>query len=536
MLGGLAAVMAMLTPAAQPALADHTTLDLLPSPLLLSPGDQDVLDVWVFGLDGPDRLTGYDLTLDYDPAVIIIDAVTGGNAPFDATPTSTIDNEIGRVTFSTNQTQGGATEDVLIARISVTAVGELDASTGLTFSSVELTGSLDQVIDVGLIVGGRAAVSGTAVMIGTSAVSVGNSITAPVTIIFTPEGGLAGYNISVGYDPAIIRIDGVFPGEPPFGGTPIFSVNEEQSFVNIVGFHGERPGLTGKTIALNMQVTGLIKGSSPLVITVKDLVNAIDATSFTALTSNGSVRVVSESAGGPQASTSTTETFSVAVDGDSALDGAVVSYITPAAGAVIALPDGSVILTIPAGAVAESGFVAMRLASDNPSPPVPLSHDLGNTVEVNFLDSEGGLLSDVLLLEQAILSMGFTDSELDTWGPDGILIQRYEPVLGRWLSLATTIDTDKMVASALTDRFSVFGLTFRQTGEATSSGESEQGEETIATTASNPATSEDNSALVDEDDGQISLVIMVLIVLAVMGALGGVGILFLRSKNPPTTR
>ena len=109
MLGGLAAVMAMLTPAAQPALADHTTLDLLPSPLLLSPGDQDVLDVWVFGLDGPDRLTRYDLTLDYDPAVNIIDAVTGGNAPFDATPTSTIDNEIGRVTFSTNQTQGGAT-------------------------------------------------------------------------------------------------------------------------------------------------------------------------------------------------------------------------------------------------------------------------------------------------------------------------------------------------------------------------------------------------------------------------------------------
>ena len=79
-------MMATLIPTAQPVLADHTTLALLPSPLLLSPGDQDVLEVWVFGLDGPARLTGYELTLDYDPAVIIVDAVIGGSAPFHATP------------------------------------------------------------------------------------------------------------------------------------------------------------------------------------------------------------------------------------------------------------------------------------------------------------------------------------------------------------------------------------------------------------------------------------------------------------------
>jgi len=66
-------------------------------------------------------------------------------------------------------------------------------------------------------------------MIGTSAVAKGSSTTVPITIVFTPEGGLAGYNISIAYDPEIIQIDGILPGEPPFGGTPIFSVNEEQS-------------------------------------------------------------------------------------------------------------------------------------------------------------------------------------------------------------------------------------------------------------------------------------------------------------------
>jgi hypothetical protein len=266
------------------------------------------------------------------------------------------------------------------------AVGDLDASTAMTFSSVELTGSLDQSIDLGSILGGRAAVSRTAVMIGTSVVPEGSSTTIPVTILFTPEGGLAGYNISIACDPAIIRIDGLSPGEPPFGGTPIFSVNEEQSFVNIVGFHGERPGPTGRTVALNIQVTGLSKGSSALEITVKDLVNAIDATSFPARTSNGSVRVVSESAGGPQTSTSTTETFSVAIDGGSAIDGAVVSDLTPAAGTAIALPSQIVVLTIPAGAVTESGFVALRVADDSPSPPPPSSHALGSTIEINFLE------------------------------------------------------------------------------------------------------------------------------------------------------
>ncbi len=532
-LGGLAAVTAALAPAAQPVSADHTTLALLPAPLLLSPGDQDVLDLWIFGIDGSDRLTSYDLILDYDPAVVVVDAVAGGDGSFAATPTFTIDNDIGRVALSPNQTQDGAAEDALLARITVTAVGQLDASSALTFASVELTGSLDQQIVAGEVLHGRAAVSNTAVMIGTSAVAKGSSTTVPVTIIFTPKGGLAGYNISIGYDPEIIQIDGILPGEPPFGGTPIFSVNEEQSFVNIVGFHGERPGPTGRTAALSIQVTGLALGASPLVLTVKDLVNAIDATSLIPLTANGSVRVISQSAGGTAGLTAGTTTYSVATDSQSALDGAVVSDITPTSGTVIALPGQKVILTIPAGAVERSVFVALREASDSPSPPAPPNHDVGNTVEVNFLDLEGGLLGEVLLLEQASLVMGFTESELETWGPDGIVIQRYEPVLGRWLPLATTVDTVGMSASVLTNRLSVFGLTFGGSG-STGDAQPEQERSTEQPAIVNPIPTSGSGVPGDANQSStqgISPVTVAVIVVVIAAAIGGGGYLFLRKRN-----
>jgi hypothetical protein len=111
------------------------------------------------------------------------------------------------------------------------------------------------------------------------------------------------------------------------------------------------------------------------------------------------------------------------------------------------------------------------------------------------------------------------------------VIQRYEPILGRWLPLTTSIDLDTMAASALTTRFSVFGLTFRQTGAATLSGEPEQIQEPTATSGSDPAIPAENSASIEEDDGQISLMTVALIVVVAIGAIGGAGILILRKKN-----
>jgi|GEM_PF-1952310 len=429
--------------------------------------------------------------------------------------------------------QVGDAEDLLLARINVTAVGSVDASTALTFASAELTDILGETVEITTVTGELAAASNIAVMVGTSVVAKGGSTTIPVTISFTQEGGLAGYNISIGYDQSIIQIDDVSAGEPPFGGPPVFSVNEEESVVNIVGFHGERPGPVGRMNTFNLQVTGLTRGVSPLELIVKDLVNAIDSTNWPATTSDGAVRVVSESAGGPLGSTSATEAFSIAIDRDSALEGAVVSDITPATGAIVALPNNIVVLTIPAGAVEESGFVALRVASDNPSPPVPPNHDLGNTIEVNLLDSNGVLLSDVLLLEQAVLKMGFTSNELSAWGSNGILIQRYEPALDRWLPLHTTIDVDDMAASVLTNRFSVFALTFNR---SESNAESQTKQEQPATqpadnTSGSPAGSGDQDASESPSDQGYSLVMILLAVLVAVGIVGGIGYGYLRTRD-----
>ncbi|MDA0264325.1 MAG: cohesin domain-containing protein [Chloroflexi bacterium] len=525
---------------ARPALAGHTPLAVLPAPLLMGPGDQDVLDLWVFGLDDTDRLTGYSVTLDYDPAVITVDGVSGGNAPFDQIPTSSIDNGSGRVTISPNRTRGGAAEDALLARISVSAVGELDASTALRFSGVELKGSLDQAIAVGSAQHGRAEVSNAAVMIGTSSVALGQSTTVPVTVVFTPKGGLAGYNISVGYNPAVIRIDGILPGEAPFSGSPIFSVTQEQGFVNIVGFHGERPGPVGRTVVLNIQVTGMTKGASPLDVTIKDLVNAMDATSWPATASSGSVRVVAESPGGSSAPALTPNAISLAMDGRSALDGAVVSDVTPTGGTVISLPKNNVTLTIPPGAVKEVGFVAMRESGGGMGSTAPPSRDLGNVVEVNLLDAQGTLLTDVYLLEQAVLRMGFSSADLEISGPNGISIQRYEPVLGRWLPLDTTVDTSNLPASARTDRFSVFGLTFQQQGTAAPSDSSldQNGPEAAppvsgSSSAGDSGTPAEQAADSGTADGPISMAVIALIALAVIGVVV-VGYLFLREKETQT--
>jgi len=532
--GGLIAGVFSLTSALQPALAGHATLGLSPTPLLMSPGANGVLDVWVFGLDDSKQLAGYEIALDYDPSVIIVDGVAGGGARFEAIPVFTIDNENGRVFLTAGQIQVGAIEDALIARIMVRAVGALDASSDLTISSAELIDRARRRIAVTPMSNGRAAISNAAVMVGTAAVPQGSSTTVPVAVVFAPKGGLAGYNISVRYDPSIIAIDGISPGESPFAGTPIFSLNEEQSFVNIVGFHGERPGPVGRTVVLKIQVTGIKKGSSRLEVTVKDLVDAVDTASWPAVAVDGLVRVLSKSARGPGQSKPAIVIPAIAVDGPSALEGAIIADLAPNASTVISLPESDVTLTIPAGAVTEAGFVAIRPFDSRSGFPAPPSLDLGTTVEVNFLDLEGSLLDDVFLLKQAVLKMGVSKTDLETTGRDGILIQRYEPLLGRWLSLTTTIDKVELVASATTQRFSVFGLTFEQTasggGLEGSDVQSSQDESATPPAVINSNPSEGSGAPGELADKGVLLRNVAMVLLVGVGALVGIGYLLRRNK------
>ena len=409
--------------------ANHTYLEISPSPLFLTPGGSDVLDLWVRGLDDSDQLGSYNLTLSFDPNVIRVDSVVGGDAPFDSTPDFTVDTTNGEVTVIATPSKGEPSKDARIARLNVTAVGALDDSSPITFTSAELTDETNQLISAAAGDGGSVNIASTVVRVGSVSVAKGRSTTVPVTVSFSPSGGLAGYNISIDYDSAIIKIDGILSGDAPFGGTPIFKLNEAESFVNVVGFHGDRPGPVGRTVVMNMTVTGIARGTSGLGLTVKDLVDAENADSWTAAAVDGLVRVLAASSNVGSTVESVLASSSSETGKPVALEGAVLVDLTPGVLSKLSLPNQKATLTFPIGSVTERGFVAMKQidAEATPSPPSGFSH--GTVIEVNMLDLSGNLLYDVFLSKQATISMSLPDASRITSNIVNISIQRYEPVL-----------------------------------------------------------------------------------------------------------
>ena len=142
--------------------------------------------------------------------------------------------------------------------------------------------------------GAEVGVGDAVVRIKSGVIPVDGSGTFPVTVAFNPESGLAGYSLSIQFDPAIVKIEQLLPGDPPFGGTPVFHIFEEEGLVNVVGFHASRPGPRGRTLVLRIELTGLTIGSSPLEVEVRDLVDAVENDSWPARTIDGRVRVVEQ--------------------------------------------------------------------------------------------------------------------------------------------------------------------------------------------------------------------------------------------------
>ena len=516
----------------QPVSADHTTIELNPNALYLIPGGNEVLELWVRGLDDAAQLVRYDITLSYDPAVIRIESVEGGDAPFDRTPVFSVDTVNGEVTLNATQSTNLPSDEVLVARLNVSAVGELESSSTITFTNAELTNSSNQRISAAPGGPGSANIARAAVRVGRVDVSKGRSTTVPVTVSFSPKGGLAGYNISISYDPAIIKIDEILSGEPPFGGSPVFHVNEAEEFVNIVGFHGDRPGPVGRTVVLNMRVTGIERGTSRLGLTVKDLVDAVNTESWPAAAIDGSVRVLSASADVGSIPESDLASSSTEAGTAEALEGAVIADLTPGVFSELSLPNQLATLTFPAGAVTERGFVALKQVIEESNPPAPPGLDLRTVIEVTMLDSSGNLLTDVFLPNQATLRMSLPDATGGTPVSGDISIQRYEPVLARWLPLPTVVDPENKFATASVNRLSIFALTM--TSSTVTDAAAKNPTEVAAASGGPTTTPADNPTPLagtgEPDGGRTPALLIVLIVVAVL-ALGGVGYFVFRPKR-----
>ncbi len=359
----LLALIGVIATATVHAQANNITVELQPSSLIMIPGGSDVVDVWVRGLNDSQGLEGYDITLRFDPRVVRIDEVTGGDGPFGDDPTFTVDHSQGILNFSAIGSERVLEPAARVAQISLSAVGVLDDSSPLTFAALVLRAGGDDEIATATGVDNLVTIASAGVRVGSATLARGETKDVPVTIVFSPEGGLAGYNIAIGYDSSVVNIDRILPGEPPFGGTPIFSIDEPNRLVNVVGFHGNRPGPSAPVVVLQVELTGIAEGFSPLKVTVKDLVDAAEAQSWPAVVADGLVRVERANANlatnpSPPSAPASRVTDTLPL---TSLEGAVVVDVAPSAVTEISSPNGDVTVAIPAGTLQVPGFVVLWL-------------------------------------------------------------------------------------------------------------------------------------------------------------------------------
>ena len=444
-----------------PVNAAGPVVELDPSPLHLVPGISTDVDVWVRGLDGTPELTSYSLDLEFSPDVVTIDSVEGGDSPFDGTPEFNIDNSAGRVSVTAVGSGGGHLGDKRIARLKLTAVEKLQGKSSLRFARVELSDMNDSRIVSAVAEDAEVAVGDAVVRITSGVIPVDGSGTFPVTVAFHSESGLAGYSLSIQYDPAIVKIEQLLPGDAPFAGTPVFHIFEDEGLVNVVGFHASRPGPRGRTLVLQIRLTGLAEGISPLTVTVRDLVDAVDNDSWPALAIDGMVRVVEAGSFVPPPEEEILAT-PAPIGTPVPVEAPIRANISPLVGIEIASASGNLGLRIPAGAVSHTGFVELTPLPSDVVPPPPSGATLTFTAQITLLDSNGNPTIDTPLSRDATITMRLTIEQLQATPPDEILIQRYEPLLGQWIQLPTEVDVENLIATAFVNRFSIFGLILGQ--------------------------------------------------------------------------
>jgi hypothetical protein len=289
-------------------------------------------------------------------------------------------------------------------------------------------------------------------------------------------------------------------------------------------------------VVLRISLTGLREGASPLKVTVKDLVDAVDAASWPAVTIDGTARVVLASAlVAPPTPVIATPPASAATPRPP--PEAIRANVSPQIGVEIASSNDEVSVRISAGTVTRRGFVEMQLIPSEAAPPPPSGARLRTVVKINLLDSDGNPLDDVLLAKEVTIAMRFTSSDLSSAGKDAIVIQRYEPLLGQWVQLPTIVDTTNLLATTTVKRLSIFGIMIGQTATTTGGAATPVPAPTLAVApaATSPAAPKATSPAVAgptptprptveaSSGGGISLVVVVLIAIAAVAALGVAG-------------
>lgn len=117
-----------------------------------------------------------------------------------------------------------------------------------------------------------ASAQGTAIEVGDATLPVGESTSVDIWVRGFPEDGfgLGCYAIRVEYDPTIIEVTGVSPGDAPFD-TPISKISAD--YVSITQFTTAWPGPTGDIRIADLELTCLGPSETTLAVTVEVLAN-----------------------------------------------------------------------------------------------------------------------------------------------------------------------------------------------------------------------------------------------------------------------
>ena len=137
-------------------------------------------------------------------------------------------------------------------------------------------------------------------------------------------------------------------------------------------------------------------------------------------------------------------------------EGGAAEVIDPGQGTQVSTPDGDLVLDIPQGFVEESTQVVVAPV-EPPEPPAGRRHVL-RALSITAYDLRGNEITVVSGIP-ARLTVSYTEEDLQLAGgdPSRLLVMRYVPERG-WLTLRTTVDTERQVMIVDLTTFSVFAL------------------------------------------------------------------------------
>ncbi|MBI4332557.1 MAG: family 16 glycosylhydrolase [Chloroflexi bacterium] len=137
--------------------------------------------------------------------------------------------------------------------------------------------------------------AGTYVQAVSRDVSVAGTVQIPVIVKnVTASAGLGGYDVTIGYDTAVIRALELLGGPEPFNSTAASNINNTAGQAVFNGYQVQNPGPKGDIIVayLSVSAQGTVGASTPLTVTVNSLVDANGAP-IPATPVNGTTRIVS---------------------------------------------------------------------------------------------------------------------------------------------------------------------------------------------------------------------------------------------------